>query len=102
MPANPCPPLRWDIFCRVVDNHGDLGVCWRLAADLSSRGHAMRLWVDDPAALEWMAPLGHPHVQLVHWTADERAAELEQVMGDVVVEAFGCDPPDAFLAAMAS
>jgi uncharacterized repeat protein (TIGR03837 family) len=102
MPPNPCPPLRWDIFCRVVDNHGDLGVCWRLAADLAGRGHAVRLWVDEPAALAWMAPHGHPHVQLVHWTVDERAVDLAGGVGDVVVEAFGCDPPDAFLAAMAS
>ncbi|MFY8015694.1 MAG: elongation factor P maturation arginine rhamnosyltransferase EarP, partial [Limnohabitans sp.] len=23
--------MLWDIFCRVIDNHGDLGVCWRLS-----------------------------------------------------------------------
>ena len=26
--------MRWDLFCRVIDNFGDIGVCWRLAADL--------------------------------------------------------------------
>ncbi|MFG5409633.1 elongation factor P maturation arginine rhamnosyltransferase EarP [Piscinibacter sakaiensis] len=41
---------------RVVDNHGDLGVCWRLARDLAARGEAVRLWVDDARALAWMAP----------------------------------------------
>jgi hypothetical protein len=35
------PTLRWDIFCRVIDNHGDLGVCWRLCADLAQRGHSV-------------------------------------------------------------
>ena len=25
-------PLRWDIFCQVIDNFGDIGVCWRAAA----------------------------------------------------------------------
>ncbi|HOE42089.1 MAG TPA: elongation factor P maturation arginine rhamnosyltransferase EarP, partial [Rhodoferax sp.] len=29
MHLNPC--LHWDIFCHVIDNHGDIGVCWRLA-----------------------------------------------------------------------
>ncbi|MFM8920912.1 MAG: elongation factor P maturation arginine rhamnosyltransferase EarP, partial [Limnohabitans sp.] len=48
--------MLWDIFCRVIDNHGDLGVCWRLSADLASRGHQIRLWVDDASALTWMAP----------------------------------------------
>ena len=51
MTPSPKPPLRWDLFCRVVDNFGDIGVCWRLAADLAGRGHAVRLWVDDPSAL---------------------------------------------------
>ncbi|NOL49431.1 elongation factor P maturation arginine rhamnosyltransferase EarP [Pelistega europaea] len=26
-----------DLFCRVVDNYGDIGVCWRLARDLQLR-----------------------------------------------------------------
>ena len=30
--------MRWDIFCKVIDNHGDIGVCWRLAADLAAPG----------------------------------------------------------------
>lgn len=97
MPPDALPPLRWDLFCRVVDNHGDLGVCWRLAADLAGRGHAVRLWVDDTSALAWMAPGGLAGVQLVHWTPDAAAADP----GEVVVEAFGCDPPAAFIKAMA-
>ena len=43
--------MRWDIFCTVIDNHGDLGVCWRLSAELAARGDAVRLWVDAPEAL---------------------------------------------------
>ena len=27
-------PQSWDIFCTVVDNYGDIGVCWRLARQL--------------------------------------------------------------------
>ena len=39
---------RWDIFCTVVDNFGDIGVTWRLARQLVAE-HAVtvRLWVDD-------------------------------------------------------
>jgi len=48
---------RWDIFCRVIDNYGDVGVCWRLARQLAAEhGLAVRLWVDDLAALAPMAP----------------------------------------------
>lgn len=85
--------LRWDVFCRVIDNHGDLGVCWRLAADLATRGHTVRLWVDDARALAWMAPAGVPGVTALPW----RDPLADETPGDVVIEAFGCDPPEAFV-----
>ncbi len=88
---------RWDVFCRVVDNYGDIGVCWRLAADLGARGHSVRLWVDDRSALAWMAPHGADGVEVLDW----REPLPEVVPGDVVVEAFACDPPPGFVAAMA-
>ena len=91
------PSLLWDIFCRVVDNYGDVGVCWRLACNLAERGQRVRLWVDDATALRWMAPDGHDGVEVSTW----HAATPFPPPGDVVVEAFGCDPAPAFLAAMA-
>ena len=90
--------MLFDIFCKVIDNHGDVGVCWRLSAELAARGHEARLWIDDPTALRWMAPAGHERVQCIRWTRTPPDVEP----GDVVIEAFGCDPPDAFVAAMAA
>ena len=55
----------WDLFCRVIDNHGDAGVCWRLAAQLAQRGQTVRLWMDDPSPLEFMAPRGTPGVSVL-------------------------------------
>jgi uncharacterized repeat protein (TIGR03837 family) len=96
------PPIirgvRWDIFCKVIDNHGDAGVCWRLAAELGARGHAVRLWMDDASMLAWMAPRGASGVEVVPWS--EPAPDLPP--GDVVIEAFGCDPPPSFVARMAA
>ncbi len=89
--------LRWDIFCQVIDNFGDIGVCWRLAADLGSRGHRVRLWVDDASALAWMAPQGAPGVQVLPWPTQAPA----DGPGDVVVEAFGCEIAPQFIAAIA-
>jgi len=94
----PLPSLLWDIFCRVIDNFGDIGVCWRLACNLAERGQRVRLWVDDPSALRWMAPDGHDGVDVAAWLASTGFPPP----GDVVVEAFGCDPAPAFLAAMAA
>ena len=62
----------WDIFCKVIDNFGDIGVCWRLAADLASRGHRVRLWVDDASALDWMAPDGCEGVRVLPWGEPDR------------------------------
>lgn len=93
--------LRWDIFCRVIDNFGDIGVCWRLACDLGVRGHAVTLWVDDDSALSWMAPQGHPGVQVRPWSQAQTPRLVGATPGDVVIEAFACDPPPGFLQAMA-
>ena len=89
--------MLWDIFCKVIDNHGDIGVCWRLAAQLARRGEQVRLWVDEPSALAWMAPQGEAGVEVIAWTADAPAV----APGDVVIEAFGCALADAFVQAMA-
>jgi len=89
--------LRWDVFCRVIDNYGDIGVCWRLAADLGARGHAVRLWVDDASALAWMAPQGAPGVQVLPWPAHAPS----DGPGDVLVEAFGCEIAPGFIAGSA-
>ncbi|MEY8878556.1 MAG: elongation factor P maturation arginine rhamnosyltransferase EarP [Leptothrix sp. (in: b-proteobacteria)] len=96
LPPTPARAPRWDVFCRVIDNHGDLGVCWRLAADLARRGVVVRLWVDDASALAWMAPHGAPGVTVHAWP--DEAARIEP--GEVVIEAFGCDPPRGFVEGM--
>ena len=89
--------MLWDVFVRVIDNHGDLGVCWRLASELCARGESVRLWVDEPAALTWMTPQRPAGIEVIHWTQGVTIP----APGDVVIEAFGCDPPPAFVAALA-
>jgi uncharacterized repeat protein (TIGR03837 family) len=91
------PSLRWDIFCQVIDNYGDLGVCWRLASQLGARGQQVRLWVDDARALSWMAPQGSPGVQVLPWPQQAPADGV----GDVLIEAFGCEITPEFIAACA-
>jgi uncharacterized repeat protein (TIGR03837 family) len=89
--------MRWDIFCKVIDNHGDFGVCWRLAADLGMRGEKVRLWTDDSSMLVWMAPHGASGVEVLQWSQSAGAEP-----GDAVVEAFGCELDPAFIAAIAA
>ena len=100
--------MRFDIFCRVIDNFGDIGVCWRLARHLADRSpkHHITLWVDDlerfqhiESAVKQQAVQSlTTSITLVHWTPDVSMREP----GDVVIEAFNCDPPPAFVRAMAA
>lgn len=96
---------RWDIFCRVIDNYGDIGVCWRLARQLSfEHGFAVRLIVDDLASFQRIqadicADLDLQicsGVEIQHWS--ESLPDLEP--SDVVIEAFACDLPERYIAAM--
>jgi len=100
-------PARWDIFCQVIDNYGDIGVCWRLARQLSVE-HAIdvRLWVDDLTSLQPLSPDVDIYaerqrcsgVEVCHWVSPFS----DQMPAEVVIEAFGCNLPDNYLAAMAA
>ncbi len=98
--------LNWDIFCRVIDNYGDIGICWRLARQLvSEHGKCVRLWVDDLHSLQplcpeidVLSPRQRSHgVEICHWS---ETVAVDRV-GEVIIEAFACDMPVAYLAAMA-
>jgi uncharacterized repeat protein (TIGR03837 family) len=98
--------LHWDIFCRVIDNYGDIGVCWRLARQLANEhGKHVRLWLDDLNSLQPLCPAVAPAltrqscsaVEIIHWTENPR---IDRV-GEVVIEAFACELPAIYLEAMA-
>lgn len=99
--------LHWDIFCRVIDNFGDIGICWRLARQLAGE-HAqhVRLWVDEPGSLQPLCPDFDPAincqsisgVEVCHWPGQLTFSHI----ADVVIETFACELPPAYLAAMAT
>jgi len=94
---------RWDIFCSVVDNYGDVGVALRLARQLATE-HAIapRLYVDDRSRMLRMAPDGVTGVDVLDWqgAAGPWRADAAHEPADTVVEAFGCGLPPAYLDAM--
>lgn len=108
----PAMQLHWDIFCRVVDNYGDIGVCWRLARQLAAEhGKRVRLWVDEPAALAPLCPDCDPArdeqslagIELRRWPAADAAVDWAAAAktADVVIEAFACELPAAYLQGLA-
>lgn len=96
----------WDIYCTVVDNFGDIGVCWRLARQLHAEfARSVRLWVDDLESFRRINPAINPAlsvqsshgVEVRHWHPPLPDVEP----ADVVIEAFACDLPQQVIDAMA-
>jgi uncharacterized repeat protein (TIGR03837 family) len=97
--------ISCDIFCRVIDNYGDIGVSWRLARQLANEFNlAVRLWVDDLASFARLCPdvdvtLGKQYCRNVEvrlW-----GKEFSEVHpASLVIEAFACSLPKSYLIAM--
>jgi uncharacterized repeat protein (TIGR03837 family) len=94
--------MRWDIFCRIVDNFGDIGVCWRLARQLhTDHGLQVRLWVDNWGVAQQFIPRlkNSSHIDgvtILNWSD---SADFAQA-AEVVIEAFACGLPECYLTAM--
>ena len=95
---------RWDIFCKIVDNYGDIGVCWRLSQQLAHEHHLqVRLFIDDmTAAKKIITTLDCTKksqiindVEVCVWPALENSAETNPA--DVVLETFSCALPDFYI-----
>ncbi|MGV7209772.1 elongation factor P maturation arginine rhamnosyltransferase EarP [Oxalobacteraceae bacterium A2-2] len=102
-------PLTLTLFCRVVDNYGDIGICWRFARQLHhEHGVAVELWVDDLPSFRRICPqvdvaAGWQQVDGVavrHWTGQDGEFSADQIP-DIVIEFFGCELPPGYVAAMA-
>ncbi|ABR89496.1 Uncharacterized conserved protein [Janthinobacterium sp. Marseille] len=97
------------LFCRVVDNYGDIGICWRLARQLQQEHQiTVTLWVDDLHSFRRICPQVVPDLELQqvagvtvrHWQSQDGAYTTADV-ADIVIEFFAVDIPPGYIAAMA-
>jgi uncharacterized repeat protein (TIGR03837 family) len=104
----PNSATRWDIFCAVIDNFGDIGICWRLSRQLAQEHNiAVRLWVDDLQSFQRICPQIDIHaeqqqiagVTVVHWSSDTNWQQVR--VASVVIEALACTIPLAYQQHMA-
>ena len=102
-------PISLAIFCKVVDNYGDIGICWRLSRQLQAEhGVAVTLWVDDLASFRRICPqvdaaAARQQVEgteVRHWAGQELAFAPAEV-ADIVIEFFAVDIPPGYIEAMA-
>ncbi len=93
-----------DIFCKIVDNFGDIGVCWRLAKQLhQEHGLQVRLFVDNlSAANKIMTDIKDRDMQAFEAVTIVRLDEntLFDSAADIVIETFSCGLPTTYLALM--
>jgi uncharacterized repeat protein (TIGR03837 family) len=101
--------IACDIFCAVIDNFGDIGVCWRLARQLADEHRwQVRVFVDDLHAFHTLCPSLSTDrtrqkvdgIVIEHWHEPTHAGDTLEI-ADVVIEAFGCELPPIYVAAMA-
>lgn len=105
---SPTPPII-DIFCRVIDNFGDIGVCWRLARQLRDEYHYhIRLWVDELDALVAIWPQTTnatcqtlDNIEVLHWH-EANFAVFQMQPAQVVIEAFACEIPAPYQSLIAA
>ncbi|HSI38781.1 MAG TPA: elongation factor P maturation arginine rhamnosyltransferase EarP [Methylotenera sp.] len=94
---------RWDIFCKIVDNYGDIGVCWRLSQQLAKEHQLqIRLFIDDlTIASHIITNLNATKqqqtingIEICNWD------ESTDACADVVIETFGCNLPEPYVQQM--
>ena len=102
-------PQTVHIFCHVIDNFGDIGVCWRLSRQIvREHGIDVTLWVDDLNSLKKICSRlelskdqqSIQNVDIRKWP-DHSFVFAPDDVADAVVEAFGCELPPSYIEAMA-
>lgn len=97
------PRRSWDIFCSVIDNFGDIGICWRLSRQLATEyAISVRLWVDDLISFQKICPDVDPAkvqqeiqgVIVALWSTDTNWQNINPA--DVVIEALACQIPQMY------
>lgn len=96
------------LFCKVVDNYGDIGICYRLARQLVAEHQiTVTLWVDDLASFQRLCPeivvdcnwQQVDDVFVLHWR-NQNGRYTAADVADIVVEFFGCELPPSYIEAM--
>ncbi len=94
--------LSIDIFCKVIDNFGDIGVCLRLAKELTLHHATVHIYVDDLVTLQKICPdidvtleqqYDNASQLFIHkWLPNNNNYQASRV----VIEAFACNLDECY------
>lgn len=96
------------LFCKVIDNFGDIGICYRLARQLVAEHQiAVSLWVDDLVCFQRICPeiiidcdwQQVDGIYVIHWRDQNEQYSVDDI-ADIVIEFFGCELPPSYVEAM--
>ncbi|MBW0454196.1 MAG: elongation factor P maturation arginine rhamnosyltransferase EarP [Candidatus Kinetoplastibacterium crithidii] len=95
--------MKIDIFCKIIDNYGDIGFSWRLANDLANNYNCIvRLIVDNLTTLSSINSKINSNskyqiidnIQILDWNSDYI---LEIKPAELIIETFSCKIPDEYI-----
>ncbi|AGF46726.1 conserved hypothetical protein of the DUF2331 family [Candidatus Kinetoplastibacterium desouzaii TCC079E] len=95
--------MKIDIFCKVIDNYGDIGFCWRLARDLAHNYNCeVALIVNETekfSKLNSKIDINSKYqkvdnIEIFLWNENNF---LDKTPGNLVIESFGCNLPSYYI-----
>lgn len=94
---------RMDVLCKVIDNFGDAGLAYRLCKSFLNgpyRVERLRLFIDKASVFMALQPAIEAwsgRFEILPWDAGQTWTDLGPEAPDLVLEAFGCGLPTAYL-----
>ncbi|AGF48187.1 EF-P-adjacent protein [Candidatus Kinetoplastibacterium oncopeltii TCC290E] len=94
--------MKADIFCKIIDNYGDIGFCWRLAKNLSyDYKWSIRLIVDNLNVFSFIQEKIDVNadsqvlsgIHIIKWDVISKQLILPR---GIIIETFSCDIPEIF------
>lgn len=95
----------WDLFCKIVDNYGDIGVSYRLAKELAqSYKQKIRLFVSDLKVFKDLENKIDPklkkqkinNIEIILWNEDLSIFK-DLKPAQIIIEMFACNIPSIYI-----
>lgn len=97
----------WDVFCKIIDNYGDIGVSYRLSKNLVELNQIVRMFVSELHPFKKIEPRIDTskceqiidNIQIILWDNSACSVSILDsiVPSDIIIEMFACNLPDNYI-----